>query len=154
MPNDVNLDFDVLNHEQERTLMALLNLIIPPSEDGKMPGAADVDFLTYLHKEDLFPCTNEELLFINKVSHEVYNQDFSALSESKQKQLIDKLPNKLSKFLTWLTSQVIHCYYQDDEVLRAIGLAARTLSPEGHFLEEGDLALLEPVYQRGKFYKD
>ena len=154
MQNDVNLDFDVLNHEQERTLMALLNLIIPPSEDGKMPGAADVGFLTYLHKEDLFPCANEELLFINNVSHEVYNQDFSALSESKQKQLIDKLRNKLSKFLSWLTSQVIHCYYQDDEVLRAIGLAARTPFPEGHFLEEGDLALLEPVYQRGKFYKD
>lgn len=154
MQTEVNLDFGVLNHEQERTLMALLNLIIPPSEDGKMPGAADVDFLNYLHKEGLLPSINEEILFINKVSHEVYNQEFSALVESKQKQLIDKLPNKLSKFLTWLTSQVIYCYYQDHKVLRAIGLAARPLFPEGHFLKEGDLALLEPVYERGKFYKD
>ena len=93
--------------------MALLNLIIPPSEDGKMPGAADVDFLNYLHKEGLLPSINEEILFINKVSHEVYNQEFSALVELKQKQLIDKLPNKLSKFLTWLTSQVTYCYYYD-----------------------------------------
>ncbi|MBT4987020.1 MAG: hypothetical protein HOM87_04365 [Proteobacteria bacterium] len=154
MKNDVNLDLDVLNDEQERTLMALLNLIIPPSEDGRMPGAVDVNFLTHLNKEGLFPCTNEELLLINKVSHEVYNHDFSELVELKQKQLIDKLPHKLSKFLTWLTSQVIYCYYQDDEVLRAIGLGARPLFPEGHFLKEGDLALLEPVYERGKFYKD
>ena len=35
-----------------------------------------------------------------------------------------------------------------------IGLEARPPFPQGYLLEEGDLTLLEPVYLRGKIYRD
>ena len=52
------------------------------------------------------------------------------------------------------TSQVDRTYYQHDDVLKAIGLEAPPPFPKGYELEEGDILLLEPVYYRGKIYRD
>ena len=51
MSKDKKIVSENLDEEQEQTLIAILNLIIPPSEDGKMPGAADIGFLAYIHNE-------------------------------------------------------------------------------------------------------
>ena len=143
-----------LDAEQERTLMAILNLIIPPSEDGKMPGAADVGFLAYIYNENLIPWIREGLINIIEESQNKYGQEFSVISNSGETQLINKFRRKFLKFLNRLTTQVLQCYYQHDDVLEAIGLEARPPFPKGYFLEEGDLTLLEPVYLRGKIYRE
>ena len=143
-----------LNEEQARILIALLNLIIPPSEDGKMPGAADVGFFAYMHNENLFPWIEEGLRSVVEESHNKYGQEFSALSGSEQTQLIDRLRRRLFRFFSRLTIQIIQCYYQHDHVLEAIGLEVRAPFPQGYLLEEGNLTLLERVYQRGKLYRE
>ena len=154
MLEDNKIVSEDLNEEHERTLIALLNLIIPPSEYGKMPGAADVGFFAYMHNENLFPWIREGLLSIVEESHNKYGQEFSALSVSKQMELIDRLRRRVFRFFSRLTSQVIQCYYQHDQVLKLIGLEARAPFPEGYLVDEGDLTLLEPVYERGKLYRD
>ncbi len=143
-----------LNEEQERMLIALLNLIIPPSEDRKMPGAADVGFFAYMHNENFFPWVREGLLSILEESHNRYGQEFSALRDSEKTQLINRLRRRHFRFFSRLTTEVIQCYYQHEQVLQAIGLEARAPFPEGYLLEEGDLTLLEPVYERGKIYRE
>ena len=144
----------ILNEEQERTLNVLLNLIIPPSEDGKMPGAADVGFFAYMHNEDLYPWIREGLLSIGDESHNMYGKEFSALSGTDQTQLIVRLRRKLFRFFSQLATQVMLCYYQYDRVLEAIGLEARPPFPHGYLVEDGDLTLLEAVHERGKIYRD
>ena len=143
-----------LNGEQERTLKSLLNLIVPPSEDGKMPGAADVGFLSYAHNKDLSTWVREGLLRIVEESHRMFGQEFSSLSGYDQMQIIDSLRRRLFRFFGRLTTQVIQCYYQHDQVLDAIGHGARTPFPYGYIVEDGDLMLLAPVYERGKIYRD
>ena len=143
-----------LDEEQERTLNVLLNLFIPPSEDGKIPGAADVGFLAYIHNENILPWIKEGLINIIEESHNKYDQGFSSLSGSEQTQLIDKLRRRFLQFFNRFTTQVIQCYYQHDDVLEAIGFEARPPFPQGYLLERGDLTLLEPVYLRGKIYRD
>ena len=143
-----------LNEEQERTLTVLLNMIIPPSEDGKMPSAADVGFFTYLQNENLITWIREGLVSIGEESHNNYGQEFSALSGSEQTQLIDKLRRRFFQFFSRVTIEVMQCYYQNDHVLEAIGLEARPPFPRGYPLGEGDITLLEPVYMRGKIYRD
>ena len=154
MIKDNKIVFENLNEEQERTLIALLNLIIPPSEDGKMPGAADVGFFAYMHKLSLLQWIREGLLSIVEESQNQYGQEFSALSGSEQTQLIDGLRRRHFRFFGSLTTEVIQCYYQHDQVLKLIGLEARAPFPEGYLVDEGDLTLLEPVYERGKLYRD
>ena len=142
-----------LDGEQERTLIALLNLIIPPSDDGKMPGAADVSFVAYIHNENLLPWLQKGLLSIAEESHSKYREEFSALSGSDRTQLINRLRRSLFRFFSRLTTQIMQCYYQHDDVLEAIGFEARPPFPQGYLLKEGDLTLLEPVYLRGKIYR-
>jgi len=154
MAKDKDFITENLSEEQKRTLMKILNMIIPPSEDGKMPGAADIGFLTYIHNENLLPWIHEGLISIAEESHKNYGQEFSALSGFEQAQLIEKLRRKFLQFFNRLTTQVIQCYYQHDDVLVAIGFEARPPFPKGYLLEEGDLTLLEPVYLRGKIYRD
>lgn len=143
-----------LSEEQERTLLALLKLIIPPSEDGRMPGAADVGFFAYMNRENLYSWMKEGLLSINEESQSKYQQEFSVLGNGEQAQLIDTLRRKLFRFFSRLTTEVIKCYYLNDRVLEAIGLEARPPFPHGYLLDEGDLSLLVPVYERGKIYRD
>ena len=143
-----------LGQEQELTLNVLLNLFIPPREDGKIPGAADVGFLAYIQNGNSVQWIREGLINIIEESHNKYGQEFSSLSNFEQNQLIDKLRGRFRHFFNRFTTQVIQCYYQHDDVLEAIGLEARPPFPQGYLLEEGDLTLLEPVYLRGKIYRD
>ena len=52
-----------LTEVQDKTLTAVLNLIIPPSDDGRMPGATEYDILGYIQDaaRDLIPTLAEEL---------------------------------------------------------------------------------------------
>lgn len=143
-----------LNKEQKKTLNTLLNLIIPPSNDGKMPSAADVGFFDYLDSNKQMPWLQEGLQKIVVESHNKYGKEFSALNGSEQTQLIDDLKRNFLQFFNRLTIQIIQCYYQNDDVLKAIGIKTHPPFPNGHLLEEGDLTLLEAVYLRGKIYRD
>ena len=154
MSKDKKFVSENLDEEQERTLNVLLNLFIPPSEDGKIPGAADVGFLAYIHNENSLLWIREGLINIIEESHNKYGQELSSLSGFEQTQFIDKMRWRFLQFFNRLTTQVIQCYYQHDDVLEAIGLEARPPFPHGYLLEEGDLTLLEPVYLRGKIYRD
>ena len=87
-------------------------------------------------------------------SEKEYGRKFLSLNDSEQTQLIEKFRRKVPKFYNRLTAEIIQCYYQNDDVLTAIGLEARPPFPKGYFLEEGDLTLLEPVFLRGKIYRD
>ena len=154
MQKESKVDSENFSEEQKRTLIALLNLLIPPSEDGKMPGVADVGFIDYVHNENLFPWIREGLLSILEESYKNYNLEFSAMIVSKQTQLIDALRDNLFQFFKELNEHVIYCYYQHDDVMKAIGLEVRTPFPQGYVLEERNFDLLEPVYLRGKLYLD
>lgn len=146
--------YENLGEEQERTLNALLYLIIPPSENGKMPSATDINFFTYMYSENLISWIRPGLLSITEESHKVYGREFSERSPSEQMQLIHTLRRKLFRFFSHLTTHVMMCYYQNDHVLVALGLEPRPPFPSGYLVEDGDLTLLEDVYKRGKLYRD
>lgn len=143
-----------LNEEQKNTLNVLLNLIIPPSEDGKMPGATDVGFFSYVHNENIESFIQEILILTIDESHINFGKEFSALSSDEQSQLIKKMRRNHFRFYNGLAAHVIQCYYQHDDVCRAIGLEARPPFPDGYVVEEWDILLLEPVFFRGKIYRE
>lgn len=153
MQQEENFARKFLDEEQIQTLNSLLYLLLPPSDDGKMPSASDVGFLSYAHHKALFPSLTGGLRRINEKSLDQFGQCFSKLGNSDQFQLIEKLKRELFEFFHLLKSQIINCYYQNSCVLEAIGLDARPPFPSGNSLEQGDLTLLEPVYNRGRIYR-
>jgi hypothetical protein len=144
-----------LNGTQKNTLDALLKLIIPASEDEKMPSAAEVGFLEYLvHAEpDFIPRLKLSLDAIMDAAKPAHDKPFSEIDEPEQEILVNQLRRSQGKFFDWLTNLVFICYYQHDRVMVGIGLEPRPPFPKGNQVDDGDLSLLEPVSQRGRIWR-
>ncbi len=154
--DDIILSDNPLSEDQRRTLASILDMIIPPSEDGRMPGAAEMDLIAYIreYSHDLMPVIAEGLTAIDELSVERHSKGFAALAGSERQALVDEIQAAQPGFIRSLASSTVACYYQDDRVLEALGLEPRPPYPEGYDVEPGDLSLLDPVRKRPKLYRE
>jgi len=138
------------------TLTAVLRLIIPPSSDGRLPGADAYDLWGYLETAapEHRPAIAKDLEQLDLQSQSRFGKDFAALDVPLAKQLVEELRQAQPEFLGELARQTICCYYQQDRVLAAIGMEPRPPFPEGYDVPAGDLSLLDPVRRRGKLFRD
>ena len=145
-----------LTSAQRATLDIALNLIVPPSADGRMPGAAEVGVPAYLYAEapDALPVLCQELDELDRRSRERFARGFAALEQHERKSLIDAMRAREPSFMSRLAMETLACYYQHDRVLEGLGMEARPPYPKGYQVVQGDLSLLEPVRARGKIYRD
>ncbi|GAB2853547.1 hypothetical protein GCM10027277_22440 [Pseudoduganella ginsengisoli] len=148
------VDTGVLSAEQDQMLRVVLDMIIPASDDGRLPSAADVNFFAYVRNNGARAWLQQGLDSIAEECHAAHGVAFAVLDREQQGQLIEKLKRKLFRFFGELGSQVVQCYYQDDRVMAAIGMDPRSPFPLGYFPIDGDLAMLEPVFERGQIYRD
>jgi hypothetical protein len=143
-----------LSAEQEAMLAVILDMIIPASADGKLPSAAETGFGAYAQQAGILSWIGAGLQQVAEAARQAHAQEFATLTIEQQTTLVDGLKRKLFRFFGDLTSQVMQCYYQHDKVLIAIGLEARSPFPLGYFPIDGDLSLLEAVYERGQVYRE
>jgi hypothetical protein len=141
---------------QRASLDIVLNLIVPPSADGRMPGAAEVGVLAYLYAEapDALPVLCQELEELDRCARERFARGFAELEEQERKSLVGGMRAQEPSFLSRLAMEALACYYQHDRVLEGLGMEARSPYPKGYQVAQGDLSLLEPVRARGKIYRD
>lgn len=145
-----------LSEAQRATLDAALNLIIPPSDDGRMPGAADVGVLAHIRDlaSQMIGILQEELERLDENAKAQFGCAFASLAEEDRSALFDEMRNGDPAFMQGLVVETLTCYYRDDRVLEAIGMEARPPFPGGYEVESGDLSLLDPVIARGKKFRD
>ena len=145
-----------LTDAQRKTLDALLNLIIAPSDDGRMPGAAEYDIWGYIRAaaSTLAPAIRDELEQIDAQARAQHGKPFTALDEGGRQTLVEQMRAAEPGFMSKLANQTVACYYQQDRVLAAIGMEARPPFPIGYQVEAGDLSLLDPVRGRGRVYRE
>jgi len=128
-----------LDAEQREILEALVDTIVPASEDGRMPSARECDFPGFLARNapDFLP----ELTGILADFDSGFTTQPARLRYERVKAFSERTPESFNRLL----AQVYGCYYQDERVLAAIGLGAGAPFPRGNTLEPGDLSLLDPV---------
>ena len=145
-----------LTSAQRASLDIVLNMIVPPSADGRMPGAAEIGVLAYLLAEatDALPVLCRELEELERRSHERFVRCFAELEKQERTSLLEGLRAQEPSFMSRLAMETLACYYQHDRVLEGLGVEARPPYPKGYQLVQGDLSLLEPVRARGKIYRD
>ena len=159
MSKDAAANFSVqsaLTPAQRAILDLVLNLIVPPSADARMPGAAEVGVPAYLCAEaaDSLPVLREELDEIERRAQAHFARGFVVLAHSERKSLVEGLRGQTPAFMSRLAMETLACYYQHDRVLAGLGLEARPPYPKGYQVVQGDFSLLEPVRARGKIYRD
>ena len=137
---------EMLNQTQRDDLKSVAAMIIPASDEYKVPGADDdmiqADILATLGRDTdmvsaaldhLARLAGKPLAALDAARREVVAQEFRATGGVPAATLI---------------RVVLQCYYRDDRVLRSLGIEPRAPFPKGHVLEDGDWSLLDPVKAR------
>ncbi len=141
---------------QRARLDLVLDLIVPPSADGRMPGAAEVGVPAYLLAEaaDALPELLQELEQLERRALERFARGFAQLGRGERQTLIAELRAQAPSFMSRLAMETLACYYQHERVLAGLGREARPPYPKGYQVAQGDLSLLDPVRARGRIYRD
>lgn len=147
MESQTNKPAVTLTQAQRRRLPALLDTILPASEDGTMPSAAEIDFLAYLDEQA--PDFAAELVGIL----EKFDDGFPGLPLDRRVALVRSFSESDNPAFRRLVFRVYDSYYQTDRVRTAIGARPGPPFPGGHSIPAGDLSSLEAVKARGKGYR-
>ena len=136
-----------LTSEQAELLSSLLDVIVPASDDGVMPGAGELDLVSYLREQ-----TPEVVATIRQASS-FFEFDFPSKSATERQQLVVEFSVTEPELFNTLLFQSYACYYQNDRVLTGLGLAAGPPFPRGNSVDSGDLTTLDKVVQNAKGYR-
>lgn len=147
MTNDVIATDHPLTTSQQQTLAALLDTLLPASDDGTMPSAQALDLIGYLTEK------NAEFIpvLVEVIGH--FDDGFAGLSLSDRYPVVEAFSKAQAELFDELLFHTYDCYYQDDRVLEGIGMAAGPPFPTGNTIEAGDLSLLDPVMQTSRTYR-
>jgi len=140
--------------EERRVLACVLDALIPPSADGRMPGAGVAGVGAHLEVvlrtlPDLRVMVVDGLRDLDVQARTQHDRPFVELDENERAALV-----ALQGFSYALVPHAYIGYYQQDRVLEAIGVDPRAPHPQGYQVPENDLTLLEPVKARGKRWRE
>ena len=147
MSNDVIATDHPLTASQQQTLAALLDTMLPASDDGNLPSARELDLIGYVldTAEDFIPLLVEIV--------DSFDEAFADLSIAQRYPLVEAFSTTRTELFESLLFQLYDCYYQDDRVLEGIGMATGPPFPDGNTIESGDLSLLDPVLEKSPTYR-
>lgn len=145
--------------DQRQALAAVLDTLLPPSEDGTMPGAGELGLVEALERAvrrtpELEPGILNGLAALAEVAAARGADGFAALPPAERPAALEALSATASAFVPSLVFPTYVAYYQHPRVLEGLGVPPRPPHPLGYPLEEGDLSLLEPVRARRRLYRD
>jgi hypothetical protein len=141
---------------EERELASVLDEVIPPSGDGRLPGAGEAGLVRYIeqHAPELRPTIVQGLSALDELASGRGARSFAALSREEKLEALNELATVQPAFLPGLILQTYVGYYQNDRVLEGLGLEPRPPYPDGYKMEPTDLSLLDGVRRRNKLYRD
>lgn len=140
--------------DEKRVLAVVLNEIIPPSADGKLPGAGEAGVADYLERAlrampELRAMVTEGLAALDGAARSRHGRGFGDLGPDQRTTLLGE-----QGFVFPLTLHTYAGYYQTARVVEALGLETRAPHPGGYTMEPNDLTLLDAVRRRPKMFRN
>ena len=137
---------NALTQAQRDDLRTVAAMIIPASDEYKVPGADDAavqaDILATLGRDtDMVRAALDHLA-------RLAGKPLAELDQAKRDAVAKEFRATGGGASATLVRVVLQCYYRDDRVLRSLGLELRAPFPKGYTLEQGDWSLLDPVKAR------
>ena len=135
-----------LTSTQRDDLRTVAAMIIPASDEYKVPGADDpaiqADMLATLGRDTAL--VKQALDHLARLA----GRPLTELDQGRRDAIASEFRATGGAAAATLVRVVLQCYYRDDRVLRSLGLELRAPFPKGYVLKEGDWALLDPVKAR------
>ena len=145
-----------LNQDQRNTLKRFLNIIIPPCEKSGLMGAGELNLIEFVSKYDssALEIIIHDLDTMNNLSIKKYSKLFAFLSEKECEDILEHLKSNNNNFAKTLIVNTLGCYYQNDSILKTLGISSKAPYPDGNQVISGDLNLLDPVIKMKNIYRD
>ena len=139
-------DYVSLTPRQRQDLRTVSAMIIPASEEYRVPGADDpaiqADMLATLGRD-----TKQVMAALDHLAR-LAGQPLAELDAARRDAVAQEFRKNGGAAAATLVRVVLQCYYRDDRVLRSLGIELRAPFPKGHVLPDGDWSLLDPVKAR------
>ena len=135
-----------LTQTQRNDLRTVAAMIIPASDEYKVPGADD----PAVQADMLATLGRDTALVAQALDHlaRLAGRPLAELEPAKRDAVAQQFRASGGAAAATLVRVVLQCYYRDDRVLRSLGIELRAPFPKGHVLPEGDWSLLDPVKAR------
>jgi len=149
-----------LSEGARRALDLVLDELIPPGPDGRLPGAGQVGVARYVDaalrpSPPLHRMVADGLAALDAIAYRRKGQSFAALARPDRVAALEELASGEHAFPPFLLLHAYAGYYQQPRVLAALGLEPRPPHPTGYATIEGDLpSLLDPVRRRGRMCRE
>lgn len=146
-------DVFAFSADEERMLVKLLDEIIPPSSDHRLPGAGGLGLTAHIARRVeqtpmLRPVLEYGLSTLARLAEKRHPVGFAGLSRQETKGVLEEFAAADQFFLPAFLFLVYSSYYQHPRVVEALGLESRPPHPKGYPMEADDWTLLDPVRQR------
>jgi hypothetical protein len=135
-----------LTRAQRDDLRAIAAMIVPASEEYKVPGADD----PAIQADMLATLGRDSKLVVAALDHlaRLAGQPLAELDVARRDAVAQEFRRHGGPAAATLVRVVLQCYYRDDRVLGSLGIEPRAPFPKGHVLPDGDWSLLDPVKAR------
>ncbi|MBR0685394.1 hypothetical protein JQ594_05675 [Bradyrhizobium manausense] len=135
-----------LTRTQRDDLRTIAGMIVPASDEYKVPGADD----PAIQADMLATLGRDAKLVTAALDHlaRLAGQPLAELDPTKRDAVAQEFRKYGGAAAATLVRVVLQCYYRDDRVLTSLGLELRAPFPKGHVLPDGDWSLLDPVKAR------
>ena len=135
-------------------LRCFCNTILPGDQELGLPEGSDVNMERYLQEHGLNQRMSEYLELINVISVEDYECSFVDLNAEYRFKTVEKSRRKNNRLAAEMIVHCLKAYYTHTSVLKAISAGSVPPFPEGNYISEPDWSLLEPVYERGRIFRE
>lgn len=147
-----------LSDSHLHTLAAVLDGIIPPSPDGRLPGAGQLGLASVVdaaldQMAGLRPIIAQGLDVLDERARGRDADGFAALSDGGRLEVLNGMAEDDPVFLPGLVFHCYTAYYRNPRVIALLGLEARPPYPEGYEMEPDDFGLLQAVRTRAPMYR-
>ena len=124
-------------------LRTVAAMIVPASEEYKVPGADD----PAIQADMLKTLGRDAALVAQALDHlaRLAGKPLAELDPARRDAVATEFRATGGAAAATLVRVVLQCYYRDDRVLRSLGIELRAPFPKGHVLPDGDWSLLDPV---------
>lgn len=148
-----------LSDDELGTLAALLDHVIPPSADGRMPGAGAVGLADRISRElsarpGVLEVVRGGLASLDRIARGERGDPFAKLPAADRRGVLDQVSAAEPGLVPSLAFPTYIAYYEHPTVLAALGLEPRPPHPQGYELEAFDESLLEGVRRRSPSYRE
>lgn len=145
---------EVADKSQDHIVGGLLQALLPGDTDHGVPGAIEINLLHKLSKDIYWD--NQVKLVIAKVVELVLNGEL--LDEQRLNRALEEYsrnkPRMWFAIINPILGILLTYYYSDEGVRQALGIKNISPFPSGSRMQDTDLVILSPVYERGKIYRD